>query len=45
MLGAMLMTQHNIHFYQDLMQGIRDAITEGRFGPFAASFRDSYLKK
>ncbi|CAN5139189.1 tRNA guanosine(34) transglycosylase Tgt [soil metagenome] len=45
MLGAMLMTQHNIHFYQDLMQGIRDAIAEGRFGPFAASFRDSYLKK
>ncbi|CAH0353314.1 MAG: tRNA guanosine(34) transglycosylase Tgt [Sphingobium sp.] len=45
MLGAMLMTQHNIHFYQDLMQGIRDAITEGRFGSFAASVRESYLKK
>ena len=42
MLGAMLMTQHNIHFYQALMQGIRDAIADGRFASFAADFRRDY---
>ena len=29
-LGAMLMTEHNIMYYQDLMRGIRKAIEEGR---------------
>ena len=29
-LGAMLMTQHNLWFYQRLMQGLRDAIAEQR---------------
>ena len=29
-LGAMLMTEHNLSFYQRLMQGLRDAIREGR---------------
>ncbi|MET0249020.1 MAG: tRNA guanosine(34) transglycosylase Tgt [Sphingobium sp.] len=42
MLGAMLMTQHNIHFYQALMQAIRDAITSGAFADFAARFRTDY---
>jgi len=41
-LGAMLMTQHNIHFYQSLMQHIRDAIAEGRFAQFARDFRTRY---
>jgi len=45
MLGAMLMTQHNIHFYQSLMQAIRDAIAESRFAAFASGFRARYLKK
>ncbi|WP_336970302.1 tRNA guanosine(34) transglycosylase Tgt [Sphingobium aromaticiconvertens] len=44
MLGAMLMTQHNIHFYQDLMGAIREAIGEGRFATFAADFRRDYQK-
>jgi queuine tRNA-ribosyltransferase len=39
MLGAMLMTQHNIHFYQELMQGLRDSIAAGRLTSFAADFR------
>ena len=42
-LGAMLMTEHNIAFYQQLMQAMRDAIGEGRFAPFAAQFRSDYL--
>ncbi len=42
-LGAMLMTEHNIAFYQQLMQTMRDAIAEGRFAAFAADFRRDYL--
>ncbi len=44
-LGAMLMTQHNLHFYQSLMAGMRAAIAESRFAAFAADFRQDYLKK
>ncbi|EQB04388.1 tRNA guanosine(34) transglycosylase Tgt [Sphingobium baderi] len=44
MLGAMLMTQHNIHFYQDLMRNIRDSIAQGRFAIFAAGFRNEYKR-
>lgn len=42
MLGAMLMTQHNLHFYQDLMQAMRDAIAEQRFAAFQSDFEDRY---
>jgi len=42
-LGAMLMTEHNIAFYQQLMQAMRAAIAEGRFAAFAAQFRSDYL--
>ncbi|MGV3693266.1 MAG: tRNA guanosine(34) transglycosylase Tgt, partial [Paracoccus marcusii] len=38
MLGAMLMTQHNLHFYQALMAGLRDAIAAGRLDAFVAEF-------
>jgi queuine tRNA-ribosyltransferase len=41
-LGAMLMTEHNIHFYQQLMQGLRDAIAEKRLAAFASDFRARY---
>ena len=44
MLGAMLMTQHNIHFYQSMMQAIRDSIAQGRFAAFAADFRRDYQR-
>ncbi|MFB0873443.1 MULTISPECIES: tRNA guanosine(34) transglycosylase Tgt [unclassified Sphingobium] len=44
MLGAMLMTQHNIHFYQELMQAIRENIAAGRFAAFAAAFRQDYRR-
>ena len=43
-LGAMLMTQHNLHFYQSLMAGMRAAIAESRFAAFAADFRRDYLR-
>ena len=35
MLGPMLLTQHNIWHYQQLMQGLRDAIAQGRVEAFA----------
>ncbi|RVQ69226.1 tRNA guanosine(34) transglycosylase Tgt [Croceicoccus ponticola] len=44
-LGAMLMTEHNLSFYQQLMQGMRDAIGAGRFASFATDFRRDYLSK
>ena len=42
-LGAMLLTEHNLTFYQQLMAGMRDAIAERRFAEFAAGFRRAYL--
>lgn len=36
MLGAMLLSWVNIHYYQELMQGIRDAIEGGRYAEFCA---------
>jgi queuine tRNA-ribosyltransferase len=44
MLGAMLMTQHNLHFYQDLMAGMRGAIADGRFAAFQSDFEDRYRR-
>jgi queuine tRNA-ribosyltransferase len=41
-LGAMLMTEHNLHFYQQLMAQLRAAIAEGRLGGFAEKFRAGY---
>ena len=43
-LGAMLMTEHNINFYQRLMQSLRDAIAEQRLAAFASEFRTLYCR-
>jgi queuine tRNA-ribosyltransferase len=37
-LGPMLLTWHNLHYYQELMQGLRNAIAEGRLAAFVAEF-------
>jgi queuine tRNA-ribosyltransferase len=42
MLGPMLLTWHNIAYYQDLMQGMRGAILEGRFGEFADKIKGKW---
>ncbi len=34
----MLLTWHNLHYYQTLMQSLRDAIAAGRLGAFVADF-------
>jgi queuine tRNA-ribosyltransferase len=44
-LGAMLMTEHNLSFYQRLMQGLRNAIGDGRLTAHAAAFRERYCRK
>ena len=38
-LGLMLLTHHNLQYYQDLMTGIRRSIGEGRLGAFAEATR------
>jgi queuine tRNA-ribosyltransferase len=37
-IAAMLLTWHNLHYYQELMAGIRSAIAEARLAAFAESF-------
>ena len=39
-LGSMLLTLHNINFYQELMTLIRKNITEGTFGEFYNKYKD-----
>ena len=39
MLGAQLNTIHNLRFYQNLMQGLREAIEQGRLTAFVAAFQ------
>ena len=41
-LGAMLMTEHNLWFYQRIMQGLREAIAEQRLQSFASEFLKRY---
>ena len=38
-LGARLNTIHNLHYYQELMMGLREAIAAGRLEEHAASIR------
>ncbi len=42
MLGPMLLTWHNLTYYQDLMRGMREAIAVGRFADFAATCRERW---
>jgi queuine tRNA-ribosyltransferase len=42
MLGAMLLTQHNLWFYQQVMAGLRAAIAEQRLTQWANDFRLRY---
>jgi queuine tRNA-ribosyltransferase len=43
-LGATLLSQHNLWFYQDLMRGIRESIENGRFQQFKEDFIKEYTK-
>jgi queuine tRNA-ribosyltransferase len=39
-LGSMLLTWHNLHYYQGLVTRIRQAIEQGAFQAFQARFAD-----
>ncbi len=41
-IAAMLLTWHNLAYYQDLIAQLRAAIAEGRIKSFAAAFRSAY---
>jgi queuine tRNA-ribosyltransferase len=43
-LGAMLMTEHNIFFYEAMMADLRAAIAAQRLKPFADAFRARYQR-
>jgi queuine tRNA-ribosyltransferase len=38
MISGMLLTWHNLHYFQEIMQGMRDAIAAGRFEAWEAEF-------
>ncbi|MDO6592067.1 tRNA guanosine(34) transglycosylase Tgt [Loktanella sp. D2R18] len=38
MISGMLLTWHNLHYFQDIMQGMRDAIAAGAFAAWEADF-------
>lgn len=42
MLGPMLLTWHNLTYYQTLMRGMRTAIMAGRFSDFAEQTREGW---
>ena len=39
-LGAMLLTWHNLHYYQGLMRGLRGAIDSGTLDDWSAAFEE-----
>jgi len=45
MLGPMLLTQHNLTYYQSLMRGMRLAITEGRLEAHAIAVRAAWAAR
>ncbi len=40
-IASMLITWHNLHYYQELMQGMRDAIAAGDFAGFEKRFHET----
>ena len=40
--GMMLLTRHNLHYYQELMAGMRAAIEAGTFAGFQSDFTARY---
>ena len=43
-LGAVLLSWHNLHYYQSLMANMRAAVIEGRFADFAAGFAEEQAR-
>jgi queuine tRNA-ribosyltransferase len=45
MLGPMLLTWHNVQYYQDLTRGLRRAIQDGRFAAHAGQLRAGWTAR
>ncbi|HVI90604.1 MAG TPA: tRNA guanosine(34) transglycosylase Tgt [Dongiaceae bacterium] len=43
-VGSMLLTWHNLHYYQELMQGLRQAIEAGQLADFIAKFHEDQAR-
>ena len=43
-LAAMLLTWHNLHYYQDIMRGLREAIETGSLDHWIAGFEDEQAR-
>ena len=43
MLGGMLLSLHNIYFYQEMMSNIRTSIENNEFEKFRVNFLSKYL--
>jgi len=41
MISGMLLTWHNLHYFQEIMQGMRDAIAAGQFTPWETEFHSA----
>ena len=41
MISGMLLTWHNLQYFQDIMAGMRDAISQGRFDAWQKDFHDT----
>jgi queuine tRNA-ribosyltransferase len=44
MLGPMLLTSHNLTYYQSIMRGIRSAIIAGKFSDYASHVRATWTR-
>ena len=44
-LGMRLAVLHNLYFYNELMQKIRDALDEGRYEEFYHTYKDSLAER
>ena len=44
MLGGMLLSAINLHYYQELMQGVRAAIAENRFDDFRRATKEAWAR-
>ncbi|ABS69492.1 queuine tRNA-ribosyltransferase [Xanthobacter versatilis] len=44
MLGSMLLTWANVHYYEQLMAGARAAIAEGRYADYMAQVKDGWAR-
>jgi queuine tRNA-ribosyltransferase len=40
MLGPMLTTVHNLHYYLNLMREVRESLEAGQFSAFRAKFKE-----